>query len=149
MRRAFRQFLPLAVALVAGVMSALAIPALCAWSGPATTIYFLNEHTGMGDDDYRRLARSIPNSERVVVYASVGFGHRSLDIRYYNAVDLSVSMYPPEIRRAFDTQLGWPNGLIRTNSRSLGSSFGFGLGPNSPTDDAVLHDGQQTTWRIL
>ena len=100
----------------------------------------------------RLLAFEASDSERDVVSLASGFGYKSLDIRQYDPIRI-LEFGPREPlrvkRRAFLTELGWPNAAFATNARSIGLRFSAELAPNSPSDDAQLHDGRQTTLRIL
>ncbi len=100
----------------------------------------------------RVLAFEASDSERVEANLASGFGYNSLEIRRYDTsgiAELEPRNPLPVKRRAFLTELGWPNLAFATNSHSIGLRFGYRLDPNAPSDDAARHDPQQTTLRIL
>ena len=145
-----RQLLPLIISIVAGVICTIVIAVVVAVYSPQPRIWgFANEHTPGGVPAYRSLASEASGSECVVVMLASGFGYESLDICYYDAAEIATTKYPPVKRRTFLTELGWPNAAFATNARRIGLRFGARLGPNSPSDDAALHDGRQTTVRVL
>jgi len=152
MHRAGRLWLLVIASLVFGAAATIGIALGCAKfsSAPPQWHQFMNEYTGRGSPEYRELQREIPDTERVVVMGCFGFGYRSQDIRYYDAEAIKLADYPPAKRRSFKTELGWPNSVIETNSRTIGARFGWRLAPNSQANGAeALHDGKPVSWRIL
>ncbi len=158
-RNTARQLLPLLVSAVAGVICTIVIAIIVAVYSPQPTRWtHVNEHTPSVVNIYRSLASErllafeASDSERVVGNLASGFGYKSLDIQHYDTsriAELGPREPLPVNRRSFLTELGWPNVAFATNARSIGLRFGSKLGPNSPSDDAALHDGRQTTARVL
>ncbi len=100
----------------------------------------------------RLLAFEASDSERVVASLASGFGYNSLEIQHHDTSEIAElePRKPPSVkRRSFLTELGWPNAAFATNALSIGLRFSAELAPNSPSDDAQLHDGRQTTVQIL
>lgn len=108
-----------------------------------------NAHTVAGERIYGLLDHEALDSEHVVTSLTSGLGYSSLDVRYYDAAEIATASYPAETRRAFLTTFGWPNAAFATNARNVGLRFAAELGPNSPSDDAALHDGRPTVVRVL
>lgn len=159
MRHAARQLIPLLVSAVGGVLCTIVIAVFVAVYSPQPTRWMsAYEHTANAVHIHKSLASErllafeASDSERDVVSLASGFGYKSLDMRQYDPIRI-LEFGPREPlrvkRRAFLTELGWPNAAFATNARSIGLRFGAELAPNSPSDDAQLHDGRQTTLRIL
>lgn len=159
MRHAARQLIPLLVSTVAGLLCTIVIAVVFVVYSPQPTRWMsAYEHTANAVHIHkslaseRFLASESSDSERDVASLASGFGYKSLDIRQYDTIRI-LEFGPREAirvkRRAFLTEFGWPNAAFATNARSIGLRFGAELAPNSPSDDAALHDGRQTTVRIL
>ena len=154
-----RQLLPLIISIIAGVICTIVIAIVVAVYSPQPTRFMsVNEHTPSVVHIYRSLgserllAFEASDSERVGGSLASGFGYKSLDIRHYDTsriAELGPRKPLPVNRRSLLTELGWPNAAFATNARSIGLRFSAELAPNSPSDDAALHDGTQTTVRVL
>lgn len=159
MRHAARQLLPLLISAVAGVICTIVFAVVVVVYSPQPTRWMsVDEHVPSVVHLYRNLASErLPafeasDSERVEANLASGFGYESLEVRHYDTSGIA-KFEPrkplPVKRRAFLTELGWPNFAFATNARSIGLGFGYRVGPNTPTDDEARLDTQQTTVRIL